>query len=118
MKKFRKSFHKLIYTLLKLSLSMRYILLFESFVKKDFVTYNGENGKVVSTSGNDVEIEFFNGEIKTVDKDDKNLEKMKRCTGLCDKQIVMVDGERQIKCFGCDRVLTKVKKKKKRRGVK
>lgn len=110
---------------------MNHILLFESFKKKDFITYKGEKGKVVSTEGNKLEIKIFKfKEHEMIDKDDPDLEKMKRCTGQCDKRIVEIDGERNIKCFGCDRVLTNKKKKvnklekkvekksKKRRGIK
>lgn len=101
---------------------MNHILLFESFKKKDLITYKGEKGKVVSTEGNKLKIKIFKfKEHEMIDKDDPDLEKMKRCTGQCDKRIVEIDGERQIKCFGCDRVLTnkKIEKKsKKRRGIK
>ncbi|CAG7580459.1 MAG: hypothetical protein SLAVMIC_00426 [uncultured marine phage] len=92
---------------------MKYIMLFETFRKKDFVTYRGNKGKVVSTDGDNVEIMIFKnkGKTTTVSQDDPDLEEMKRCTGLCDKQVVEIDGERHIKCFGCDRVLTSKKKK-------
>ena len=110
-------------------------MLFESFRKKDFVIYKGDKGKVVKANGDMLEILIFKNKGKTteVHKDDPELEKMKRCVGQCDKEIIDIDGERQIYCYGCERVLTskpkklkkfqdkmdkKKKKKKKKRGIK
>jgi len=89
---------------------MKYLLLFESFKKKDLITYKGEKGKVESVDGNKLNVKIFKlKKNKKINKNDPDLEKMKRCVGQCDKRIIDIDGERNIKCFGCDRVLTNKK---------
>lgn len=89
---------------------MKHILLFESFRNKELVSYKGEKGKVVEIDGDNLKINLFRSrETITIDKHDTDLVRLKRCMGQCDKRIIEVDGDRQIKCFGCDRVLTKKK---------
>lgn len=90
---------------------MKYLKIFESFKNissGDLVTYKGEIGKVLNKEGEDLKIKIFklNKEID-INIDDPDLEEMKRCIGECDKKIVNIDGKRAIKCFGCDRILTK-----------
>lgn len=89
---------------------MKHILLFESFRNKELVSYKGEKGKVVGIDGDNLKINLFKSK-KTIEisENDTDLVRLKRCMGQCDKRIIEVDGDRQIKCFGCDRILTKKK---------
>lgn len=87
---------------------MKHILLFESFRNKEIISYKGERGRVMDISGDNLKLKLFQSKEEiTIDKGDTDLVKIKRCMGQCDKRIIEVDGNRQIKCFGCDRVLTK-----------
>lgn len=90
---------------------MKYLQLYEGFKnisEGELVTYKGDVGRVLSKEKNSYIIKIFklNKELE-IDSDDPYLEKMKRCVGECDKKVTEVDGKRVIKCFGCDRILTK-----------
>jgi hypothetical protein len=90
---------------------MKYLQLYEGFKNisvGELVNYKGDVGRILNKEKNSYTIKIFklNKEIE-VNSDDPDLEKMKRCVGECDKKVTEIDGKRVIKCFGCDRILSK-----------
>jgi argonaute-like protein implicated in RNA metabolism and viral defense len=90
---------------------MKYLQLYERFKNisdGELVTYKGDVGRVLSKKKDSYILKIFklNKELE-IDSNDPDLEKMKRCVGECDKKVTELGGERVIKCFGCDRILSK-----------